>query len=76
MRISPKDETKRRFFDDPGGRDVMCNTCKHRIPVTVTCKAYPGGIPRKLILRGEHDTPYEGDGGYRYEPQNRNQDRS
>lgn len=53
-----------RFYDDPGAKDVMCNHCAHR--TGITCKAFPDGIPREILVRGEHDTPFPGDHGYRF----------
>ena len=37
----------------------QCATCKHMIPFTLTCEAYPDGIPKE-ILHGEwdHTEPY------------------
>jgi hypothetical protein len=54
-----------RWRCDPGAIDVMCNSCiyNHR---NLTCDAFPDGIPRDLIIRGEHDTPFPGDNGIRY----------
>ena len=54
-----------RFYDNPGGRLLMCSYCAHR-GKRLTCKAYPQGIPRELLLRGEHDTPFPGDNGIRF----------
>ncbi|MEE0264137.1 MAG: hypothetical protein UD936_00770 [Acutalibacteraceae bacterium] len=34
----------------------------------IVCDAFPDGIPRELMLRGEHDTPFPGDNGIRYKP--------
>lgn len=58
----------KRWRDDPCAKLVMCSTCIHRKKEGVSCKAFPSGIPRELMLRGEHDTPYPGDNGIRYEP--------
>lgn len=57
-----------RWRCDVGAKLVMCSTCIHRNGIEPTCKAFPNGIPRNLIIRGEHDTPYPGDNGIRYEP--------
>ena len=54
-----------RFSDDPKGRVLMCGYCEH-LCEHLTCKAYPQGIPRELLLRGEHDTPFPGDNGIRF----------
>ena len=55
-----------RFCDDPKAKSVMCNHCVHRIKGGPKCKAFPDGIPKDLMLRGKHDTPYPGDNGYRF----------
>lgn len=55
-----------RFRDDPGGRGLMCNDCKHYFR-NGACEAFPGGIPRDILKREEHNTPYHGDNGIRFE---------
>lgn len=59
----PFDENQ---FQHP--RTIACNTCKHFTPFTITCKAFPEGIPEE-ILGGEddHKLPVRGDRGLRYE---------
>lgn len=60
-----------RFYAPPVTAPVMCNTCVHRQAYKMRgtgCAAYPDGIPPELIRRGEHDTPYPGDHGIRYQP--------
>ncbi len=53
-----------------------CETCKHFIfrdsPPFATCKAYPTGIPTRIIC-GEksHDRHRPFDKGYRYEPKDK-----
>ncbi|MBR6408287.1 MAG: hypothetical protein IKS19_06905 [Clostridia bacterium] len=62
-------EYPNRFCDDPKVAYLMCNHCIHRIKGDLSgpkCKAFPDGIPRDLMLREEHDTPYPGDNGYRF----------
>lgn len=56
-----------RWRDDPKARGVMCNECVH-YHRDATCDAFPKRIPRELLDRGEHDTPFDGDGGIRFEP--------
>jgi hypothetical protein len=54
----------------PGDLTVsQCTFCAHRSPDATTCKAFPKGIPVK-ILKNEHDhtLPFEGDSGIRYAP--------
>ncbi len=55
-----------RWWDNPGGKGVMCNKCIH-YHNDGTCKAFSKGIPWELIYRGEHDTPFPNDQGIRYE---------
>ncbi len=66
--MTEKHEWPKRFFSAMDSIYIPCNHCKHRNGNTVTCKAYPQGIPKKLMLRGEHDTPFPGDNGIRFEP--------
>ena len=56
-----------RWRSAPVARGIMCNDCIHN-HWDFTCDAFPDGIPRDIIYRGEHDTPFEGDGGIRFEP--------
>ena len=56
-----------RWRSDPGACSVMCNECAH-YHWDSTCDAFPKGIPSEILYRGEHDTPFEGDGGIRFEP--------
>lgn len=54
----------------------QCTNCLHRIDSAVSdsggtiCLAFPEGIPEE-IETGEvdHSTPYPGDNGYQYEPE-------
>ena len=61
----------KRWWDDPKATVIMCGYCKHFVPKMkkgiLTCKAYPDGIPRELMLRNEHNTPFPGDNGIRFE---------
>lgn len=67
--LSDHDKFLARITMDTFGKgvDVMCNSCKHYLGFA-KCKAYPDQIPGDLIRRREHNTPYPGDQGYRYEP--------
>jgi len=49
--------------------DGICYKCKHVGQKGDMCKAFPDGIPAK-VLRGKHDhrKPYKGDNGIRFEP--------
>lgn len=55
-----------RWWCDPGAKGVMCNTCVHYLGFA-KCEAFPERIPRALLDREEHDTPFPGDNGFRYE---------
>ena len=57
----------RRWYDDVGGRVLMCSYCIHRRE-GLTCDAFPDGIPYGLLEREENDTPYPGDNGIRFQP--------
>ena len=51
----------------------QCGSCKHHVPMTLTCKAFPVGIPRELICgRWDHRESYPGDNGILYEPRDPN----
>lgn len=56
-----------RWRDYPGAKGAMCNTCAHNNRDR-TCKAFPNGIPKEILIKGEHNTPFPGDNGIRYEP--------
>ena len=57
-----------RWRCDVGGRALMCSYCAYRDGIKLSCKAFPDGIPRGILDREEHDTPYPGDNGYRFKP--------
>ena len=65
----------RRWRDDPKAVVVMCSHCKHRLErrgdILMRCTAFPDGIPKELMLQGEHDMPFPGDHGIRYGPKER-----
>ena len=48
----------------------QCQQCKHRLPgYWNRCEAYPDGIPMKILANlVDHQKPYPGDHGIRYEP--------
>ena len=53
-----------------GRRLAPCWSCKHWRPNTPKCRAYPEGIPRDIFILGfNHQKPFPGDGGIRYEQQ-------
>ncbi len=60
----------KRWWDDVGGEVIMCSYCKYLYQNVegVKCKAFPNGIPKDLMLRGEHNSSYPGDNGIRFEP--------
>ena len=46
---------------------VQCNSCTRRYAGTVTCVAFPNGIPDDIITgRHDHAKPYPGDQGVRF----------
>jgi|TARA_Y100000401_G_scaffold98144_1_gene85809 hypothetical protein len=50
------------------GRPI-CNKCKHKNPNSITCKAYPKGIPDEIIFdKVDHRKPYIEDNGIVFEP--------
>ena len=50
----------------------QCFECMHfdRAAVgSLTCRAFPGGIPMPILLNDrDHREPYPGDGGIRFDP--------
>ena len=56
-------------WEDPTGYiSPNCNKCKHLIPESARCKAFPHGIPRAILAnRADHTKPYPGDNGIRFE---------
>lgn len=66
--MTDKHKYPKRFYSAMESIYIPCNYCRHRIGKTITCKAFPKGIPKELMLRGEHDTPYPNDNGIRFEP--------
>ncbi|MFR8011248.1 MAG: hypothetical protein ACLU8W_05750 [Clostridia bacterium] len=63
--LSDNDKFKARLTQAPAIRHVMCNDCVH-YHKDATCDAFPDGIPKGIISRGEHETPYPGDNGIRF----------
>lgn len=56
----------KRWRDPPACRVIVCSYCKNRYP-DKGCKAFPDGIPNELMDRNEHETPFPGDNGIRFE---------
>jgi hypothetical protein len=54
---------------DPGDLTVsQCTFCAHRSPDATKCKAFPSGIPVKILFnKHDHTLPFEGDNGIRYQ---------
>lgn len=65
--LSAHDKFKARVTQTPAIRHVICNDCIH-YHKDATCDAFPGGIPKEIISKGEHETPYPGDNGIQFEP--------
>ena len=64
--LSDSDKFKVRQGMNPGFRGIVCNHCRHN-HWDYTCDAFPKGIPKGILDREEHDTPYPGDKGIRFE---------
>lgn len=54
----------------PGDLTVsQCTFCAHRSPDATNCKAFPDGIPVKILMNEhDHTLAFKGDGGTRYAP--------
>lgn len=63
----------KRWYSDPGAYGIMCNHCKH-YRLFAKCDAFPERIPSELLKRREHDTPFPGDNGIRFEPKEEKKD--
>jgi hypothetical protein len=54
------------------GPAPICMTCKHYHfdnYASMTCDAYPDGIPEKIIMNEvDHRKPYKNDNGLTYQP--------
>ena len=47
----------------------QCNSCIHRVEYSSKCAAFPKGIPDEILLGDfDHQNPYPGDNGIRFEP--------
>jgi hypothetical protein len=55
---------------EPGDLTVsQCTFCAHRSPDATRCKAFPAGIPVKILMNEhDHTLPYKEDKGIRYTP--------
>ena len=55
---------------NPGDLTVsQCTFCAHRSPDATKCKAYPAGIPVKILMNEhDHTLPFKEDNGIRYTP--------
>lgn len=52
---------------DPKGIS-QCYWCKHQVSGKSYCKAFPDGIPRRIMSNVvKHDKPYPGDNGIKFE---------
>lgn len=48
---------------------ILCVQCSHKYESSATCKAYPKGIPEKILIgEVDHKKPYKGDSGIHYTP--------
>jgi len=46
----------------------QCHQCQHYHRGTLTCEAYPKGIPRGILMNlVDHRKPYPGDQGIKFE---------
>lgn len=53
--------------------DSQCQRCKHLIPGTLQCAAFPDGIPPEMfdeleVPAADHRKPFPDDQGIRWEP--------
>lgn len=60
------DDNNKRLYDDVGGQVVKCSDCKNRNGITMTCKAFPKGIPFTEIIKKDGEC----NKGIHYEPNN------
>lgn len=65
--LSENDRFKARISQPPALGYVMCNDCIH-YHKDASCDAFRCGIPMEIFIRDEHDTPFCGDNGIRFEP--------
>ena len=59
-----------KFVADEGLKIIkpQCHDCKHWTGGTLTCKAFPEGIPLGILMNTiDHRKPIEGDGGIIFE---------
>lgn len=61
------DDNVGRFDSTDTFHLVMCSHCVHIYPDSVTCRAFPSGIPLDILDGNfDHTVGFEGDGGIKY----------
>ena len=69
--VRGRDNWKMNRSDIPKNSAQQCATCKNHIPYTITCKAFPNGIPIEIAKGNwDHRETYPGDNGILYDPVN------
>lgn len=62
-------ENADKFFADWPNDVPACRTCRHKIPGTKTCAAFPDGIPVEIRNgSNQHRAPVPGDNGIQWAP--------
>lgn len=61
---------KTRFIWSPDDFQIsQCAFCQFKHEESVSCKAFPDGIPENILLGiYDHRLPYKGDHGIRFKP--------
>lgn len=53
---------------------IQCTKCKHFKSGTLTCDAFPKGIPKDILTGNfDHTKPHNGDNGIQFEPRKNNE---